>query len=96
MNRSPKSGDVVRIINCKGEHLVVASSTWWFDAVAVKNANALTGAIDGSKTRRYWTVQAGVPDKAIVVLPSEVHLVGTAKFKTKTTVEYTITKMKEA
>jgi hypothetical protein len=105
MNRNPKTGDLIYIGKKKVEYLVLEGgravegdnyagcSYDWFTAVRATVSNPITGAIDGSKGKKYYTMVAGA---SYPVTPlAEIQLVGTAKFKTVTTVEHFITKIKD-
>ena len=105
MNRNPQPGDLIYIGKKKVEYLVTgaghtvegdnyAGCTYdWFTAVRSTVSDPVTGAIDGSKEKKYYTIVAGA---SYPVTPlAEIQLVGTAKFKTVTTVEHFITKVKD-
>lgn len=105
MTRNPEAGDIIRINGKKGELLVTeagvtvegdnhAGATFtWFNAVGMKTADPITGAIDGSKEKKYYTMVSGI-DYPVTPL-SDIHLVATAKFKKEVTVKYFIKKVKE-
>lgn len=105
MNRNPHPGDLVYIGKKKVEYLVIdgghtvegdnyAGCTYdWFTAVRSTVSDPITGAIDGSKAKKYYTAAAGI---SFPITPlTEIQLVGVAKFKTVTTVQHFITKVKD-
>lgn len=106
MNRNPVKGDLIYIGNKKVEYLVTdaghtvegdnyAGCTYdWFTAVKSTVADPITGAINGNKEKKYYTMAGGAN---VPLTPlSELTLVGTAKVKTVTNVQHFITKIKDA
>lgn len=105
MNRNPTAGDIIRIEGKKGELLVTESATVfgaslapgepmhiWFTAVGMKTTDAITGAIDGSKEKKYYTEQVGANPATPL---SDITLIATAKFKKEVKTTYFVKKIKE-
>ena len=105
MNRNPKSGDIVQIGSKRVEHLVVQHGTetegdhragctyTYFFAVPANKVDPVTGAIDGSKVKKYYTMCVGA---SYPITPLEdIRLLASAKFKKVVTVEYFVSKVKD-
>lgn len=104
MNRNPKLGDIIQIGTKRVEHLVTGGGQTvegdnragcvydWFTAVAANKVDAITGAIDGSKEKKYMTMCVGA---SYPVTPlEEIRLLATAKVKRVETVTYYASKIK--